>query len=50
MPLRNSPTNVAGSLDTTIIQEYIVVMRKRIPRALMEKRVKYSAKRKGKKK
>jgi len=47
MPLRNSPTNVAGSLGTTMIQEYIVVMRKRIPKALMEKRIKYSAKRKG---
>lgn len=27
MPSRNSPTNVAGALDTTMTQEYIVVMR-----------------------
>jgi site-specific DNA-methyltransferase (cytosine-N4-specific) len=27
MPLRNSPTNVAGALDNTMTQEYIVVMR-----------------------
>lgn len=28
MPSKNSPTNVAGVLDTTMIQEYIVVMRR----------------------
>ena len=28
MPARNSPTNEAGKLDTTMMKEYIVVMRK----------------------
>ena len=46
MPLRVSPTNASGLVDTTMIQEYIVVMRKKIPKVLMEKRIKYTAKRK----
>jgi len=29
MPLRNSPTNVVGALDSTMTQEYIVVMRRK---------------------
>lgn len=37
MPSRNSPTNVAGKLDSTMISEYIVVMRKKITRAVMER-------------
>ena len=28
MPARNSPTNIAGALDTTMTQEYIVVMQR----------------------
>jgi site-specific DNA-methyltransferase (cytosine-N4-specific) len=29
MPLRNSPTNAAGVVDSTMMREYIVVMRRR---------------------
>jgi len=29
MPLRNSPTNIAGALDNTMVNEFIVVMQKR---------------------
>lgn len=29
MPLRNSPTNMSGVLDTTMVNEFIVVMQKR---------------------
>lgn len=28
MPVRNSPTNIAGAIDTTMMNEYIVVMQK----------------------
>lgn len=38
MPLRNSPTNAPGAVDQTMIQEYIVVMRRKIPRAIRETR------------
>ncbi len=38
MPLRNSPTNVSGAMDNTMTQEYIVVMRRKIPRTLRDKR------------
>jgi hypothetical protein len=37
MPSRNSPTNAVGKVDSTMISEYIVVMRKKITRAVMEK-------------
>ena len=37
MPLRNSPTNAIGKVDSTMVQEYIVVMRRKITRAVMEK-------------
>lgn len=36
MPLRNSPTNAPGVVDNTMIQEYIVVMRRKIPRAMKD--------------
>ena len=29
MPLRNSPTNIPGVVDTTMAREYIVVMRRK---------------------
>lgn len=38
MPIRNSPTNAPGLVDSTMTQEHIVVMRRKIPRALKEKR------------
>jgi tRNA G10 N-methylase Trm11 len=38
MPLRNSPTNAPGVVDHTMMQEYIVVMRRKVARALKEKR------------
>lgn len=38
MPLRNSPTNAPGMVDNTMAQEFIVVMRRKIPRALRETR------------
>jgi len=38
MPLRNSPTNAVGMTDSTMTQEHIVVMRRKIPRALRERR------------
>lgn len=37
MPLRNSPTNAAGVVENTMLQEHIVVMRRKIPRTLREK-------------
>ena len=37
MPLRNSPTNAIGKVDSTMVQEYVVVMRRKITRAVMEK-------------
>jgi tRNA G10 N-methylase Trm11 len=40
MPLRNSPTNAAGTTDSTMTQEYIVVMR-RMPPRVHERRAKY---------
>lgn len=38
MPLRNSPTNAPGAVDSTMTQEHIVVMRRKIPRALRERK------------
>ena len=45
MPLRNSPTNAPGLVDSTMVQEHIVVMRCKIARVLREKRLLRSAKR-----
>lgn len=39
MPLRNSPSNVVGASDNTMVQEYIVVMRSKAPRAFREERL-----------
>jgi site-specific DNA-methyltransferase (cytosine-N4-specific) len=38
MPLKNSPTNAPGIVDNTMAREYIVVMRRKISRAIREKR------------
>lgn len=38
MPLRNSPTNIPGAVDSTMAQEHIVVMRRKIPRVIRERR------------
>ncbi len=38
MPVRNSPTNAPGVVDNTMLQEHIVVMRRKIPRALRERK------------
>lgn len=43
MPLRNSPTNAAGAVESTMTHEYIVVMRRRIPRAVRQKRERYES-------
>ncbi|MBI3537717.1 MAG: DNA methyltransferase [Chloroflexi bacterium] len=48
MPLRNSPTNAPGVVDNTMLQEQIVVMRRRIPRAIGERRTKKSLRSKAK--
>ena len=40
MPLRNSPSNAPGAVDHTMMQEYIVVMRRRVVRVLKERRAK----------
>lgn len=40
MPLKNSPTNASGIVDNTMSREYIVIMRRKIPRTLREKRKK----------
>jgi tRNA G10 N-methylase Trm11 len=37
MPLKNSPTNAVGKVDSTMVQERIVVMRKRGSRAPIQK-------------
>lgn len=39
MPLRNSPSNETGVVDNTMIQEYIVVMRRKLSRVIKERRV-----------
>jgi len=36
MPLRNSPTNAPGMVDHTMLQEHIVVLRRKIPRVLRQ--------------
>jgi tRNA G10 N-methylase Trm11 len=38
MPLRNSPSNETGVVDHTMVQEYIVVMRRKLSRAIKERR------------
>ncbi|MBI4672006.1 MAG: DNA methyltransferase [Chloroflexi bacterium] len=38
MPLRNSPTNATGQVEPTMTNEYIVVMRRPMPRTLRERR------------
>ena len=48
MPSKNSPSNTSGVVDNTMVQEYIVVMRKQITKKLMEKRVTYSSKKRKK--
>lgn len=37
MSLRNSPTNAPGVVENTMQQEYIVVLRRKIPRTLRER-------------
>lgn len=44
MPSKNSPTNAAGVLDSTMTQEYIVVMRRNSENALRERRSLYHSK------
>ena len=44
MPSKNSPTNAAGVLDSTMTQEYIVVMRRNSKNAIREKRNLYRSK------
>lgn len=38
MPLRNSPTNAAGVVENTMLNEYIVVMRRAAARIIRERR------------
>lgn len=44
MPSKNSPTNAAGILDSTMTQEYIVIMRRNSANALRERRGLYHSK------
>ena len=43
MPLKNSPTNAPGIVDTTMAREYIVVMRRKISRTLRDKKTRLGA-------
>lgn len=44
MPSKNSPTNATGVLDSTMTQEYIVVMRRGSGKTVKEKKTLYRAK------
>lgn len=44
MPLKNSPTNTAGVLDSTMTQEYIVVMRHIPVMSVRERKIGYQVK------
>lgn len=46
MPLRTSPTNVPGAVDNTMLHEHIVVLRRKIPRELREKKLRRAVERK----
>lgn len=38
MPSKNSPSNATGVVDSTMMREYIVVMRRKVPKLLREKK------------